>query len=87
MTKSASHSASTAAGSCLVCVLFVVPSGFIGLWIGSGIGSLMSPENEELVLGYLGTSEEWSGAMIGGLLGAFAGIGLFKLARNRWRWL
>jgi hypothetical protein len=86
MKRSDGHSVSALLGSCLGCVLFSAPLGFLGLWLGYGLGSLMSPKNEELLMGYLGTTEEWNGAMVGGLLGAIGGIALFIAATaTRWK--
>jgi hypothetical protein len=87
MRRSEDHSVSAALGFCLGCVLFSIPLGFLGLWLGYGVGSLLSPENDELLMGYMGTTEEWSGAIFGGLLGALGGVALFIGARRRWSWL
>lgn len=81
------HWVSVALGFCLGSILFSVPLGFLGLWLGYGVGSLLSPENDELLMGYYGTTEEWSGAFLGGLLGALGGVALFIRARKRWNWL
>jgi hypothetical protein len=85
--RSEDHSVIAALGFCLGCILFSVSLGFLGLWLGYGVGYLLSPENDELLMGYYGTTEEWSGAFLGGLLGVFGGIALFIGARKRWNWL
>ena len=78
MNDSKGPSLGEVVGGCLGCIVFGAALGFLGLWLGYGVGGLLSPPSTNNELGvYIGTSEELFGAMLGGFLGVASGIALF----------